>query len=302
MEHRHNQQSEHDWHHHEGQQSNAYQGAFSGWNTDAYAYGYGQSYEYPGWNAQYTQRAPWPSEMQYPQGNAEHYQQQGSYYHGQGYQYPTHPNVSQPYVPPSSLSTYKNSGDPSSHPPRQAFNQRTKQSPPPQPPPRSPSPTYLTKAEQPSSKLDSPEDLRKLLILDLNGSLLIRAAHRPASERKKIRDRGQTKGDAQEVGAAPSPSHHHNTTEQGGSSRPDPGLRAVHPRPYMPTFRAYLFAPETRRWLDVMVWSSAQPHSVADMAKHCFGEEKERLVAIWARDTLGLSKADYRTSSNKLSS
>lgn len=50
---------------------------------------------------------------------------------------------------------------------------------------------------------------------------------------------------------------------------------------------------ETRQWLDVMVWSSAQPHSVADMVHRCFAEDKEKLVAIWARDTLGLSKEDY---------
>lgn len=72
-----------------------------------------------------------------------------------------------------------------------------------------------------------------------------------------------------------------------------PRLRSVHPRPYMPAFRAYLFAPSTRPWLDVMVWSSAQPHSVADMVDHCFGERKTELRAVWARDTLGLSKDNY---------
>jgi hypothetical protein len=35
--------------------------------------------------------------------------------------------------------------------------------------------------------------------------------------------------------------------------------------PYLTAFRAYLFAPRTRAWIDVMVWSSAQPHSVEDM-------------------------------------
>lgn len=61
-----------------------------------------------------------------------------------------------------------------------------------------------------------------------------------------------------------------------------------------------------------MVWSSAQPHSVDDMVSRCFDSEakaasdddegrqlaagqrgRDNLVAVWARDTLGLSEADY---------
>ena len=42
-----------------------------------------------------------------------------------------------------------------------------------------------------------------------------------------------------------------------------------------------------------MVWSSAQPDSVADMVDKCFGERKEELVAVWARDTLGLDEQAY---------
>jgi hypothetical protein len=66
-----------------------------------------------------------------------------------------------------------------------------------------------------------------------------------------------------------------------------------------------------------MVWSSAQPHSVDDMVARCFdvvdgvevgveveeeeGAERrekgrENLVAIWARDTLGLTEGEYRES------
>ncbi len=65
------------------------------------------------------------------------------------------------------------------------------------------------------------------------------------------------------------------------------------PRPYLAALRAYLFAPLTRAWLDVMVWSSAQPHSVEDMVLHALGDDRQSLVAIWARDTLGLAE-DYR--------
>ena len=44
-----------------------------------------------------------------------------------------------------------------------------------------------------------------------------------------------------------------------------------------------------------MVWSSAQPHSVNDMADKCFRDEKHHFAAIWARDTLGLPQHLYST-------
>ncbi|KAI0776966.1 hypothetical protein BD413DRAFT_233635 [Trametes elegans] len=139
------------------------------------------------------------------------------------------------------------------------------------PSPRAPSPTYLALSEQPPSRADDQAVSKKLLVLDLNGTLLHRAPHtvgRPKNRHQQpnLRD------------------------EQGGWL---PRLRPVHPRPYMGAFRSYLFAPQTRAWLDVMVWSSAQPHSVGDMVDKCFGEYKDLLLAIWARDTLGLSEDHY---------
>ncbi len=115
---------------------------------------------------------------------------------------------------------------------------------------------------------------RKLLILDLNGTLLRRSAR---------------------------------------SSVTKHGLRPVYPRPYLPSFREYIFHERTKEWLDTMIWSSAQPHSVADMVKRCFGEDEiveepvekrhdsdwslyaktRRLAAVWARDTLGLTSDEY---------
>lgn len=74
------------------------------------------------------------------------------------------------------------------------------------------------------------------------------------------------------------------------------GKRAIYGRPYLPSFREFLFHEQAH--LDVMVWSSAQPHSVEPMTQRCFGEDKDLLVAIWARDTLGLSSKDYRESSH----
>ncbi|KAJ7318857.1 hypothetical protein DFH08DRAFT_971216 [Mycena albidolilacea] len=77
---------------------------------------------------------------------------------------------------------------------------------------------------------------RKLLVLDLNGTLLSRS--------KRTRR---------------------------GPSAPNPGItrsQLVHPRPYLGTFKEYiLHHPSTKKWLNAMVWSSAQPHSVADMLR-----------------------------------
>jgi hypothetical protein len=101
-------------------------------------------------------------------------------------------------------------------------------------------------------------------VLDLNGALLLRSPRAPKSARRQ--------------------------------HLPHPAARHVMPRSYLPALRAYLFAAQTRAWLDVMVWSSAQPHSVEDMVLHAFGSDRDRLVAIWARDTLGLAEDHYRES------
>ena len=128
------------------------------------------------------------------------------------------------------------------------------------PPPDGPSPSYLELASTPSKSLSEPP--RKLLILDLNGTLLLRSLRASKSYRGRR--------------------HQH------------PAPRRVMPRAYLTAFRAYLFAPRTRAWLDVMVWSSAQPHSVEDMMLDTFGRDRTKFLAIWARDTLGLTEDHYR--------
>ena len=127
-----------------------------------------------------------------------------------------------------------------------------------------PLPSYLQVSLTPSRHLSPlpPSSLRKLLILDLNGTLLVR------SPRSK-------------VGHAAAPR-----------------VRHVYPRPFMPVFRAYLFSPSTMAWLDTMVWSSAQQHNVDDMVDECFGDQRIGLVAVWARDTLGLRPDEFRMSLN----
>ena len=151
----------------------------------------------------------------------------------------------------------------------------------------SPSESYLQQSLQSSLPLADPTASRKLLVLDLNGTLLLRSNH---SGRR----------------APPLPYsriHHPNDDSSSGPIRTSaprfnthtlPALRTVYPRPYLPSFCAYIFHPTTLQWLDTMVWSSAQPHSVNDMVAKCFGTYKEGLKAIWARDTLGLSSDQYR--------
>ncbi|KIK78453.1 hypothetical protein PAXRUDRAFT_325246 [Paxillus rubicundulus Ve08.2h10] len=131
---------------------------------------------------------------------------------------------------------------------------------PPPPDPPKPDPAYLSLSQEPSIIIQEPSSSRKLLVLDLNGTLLIRSQHSAA--------------------------RFHTSSGQR--------VRAVQPRPYMPSFREYLFAPETKAWLDTMVWSSAQPHSVDDMVDRVFGSYKGDLRAVWTRRSLGLSAEEYR--------
>lgn len=138
--------------------------------------------------------------------------------------------------------------------------------PTPPPPPAEPDPAYMALSLEPSHIVDDPRASRKLLILDLNGTLLIRSQHSRARPKDAY---------------------------GGTRTSSAPRLRAVQPRPYIPAFRAYLFAPETQEWLDTMVWSSAQPHSVADMVDKVFGDVKSKLVAVWDRGSLGLTREDY---------
>ena len=62
------------------------------------------------------------------------------------------------------------------------------------------------------------------------------------------------------------------------------------PRPYLRQFLEYLFS-----HFHVMIWSSAQPQNVTAMLNATFSpEQRERLVAVWARDTLGLTPTQMR--------
>lgn len=168
----------------------------------------------------------------------------------------------------------------SEYPWRQPRRSRSPRSPEPAPrsppPPPPPAPALPAKPESSSRRQTGPDaaylalatqpslpdaSSRKLLVLDLNGTLLLRG---PRSQQRASRFGPKT-----------------------------PRVRSVFPRPYIPAFREYLFTPETREWLDTMVWSSAQPHSVQDMVDCVFGDDSDGLVAVWDRKSLGLSSAEY---------
>ncbi|GJJ70423.1 hypothetical protein EMPS_02772 [Entomortierella parvispora] len=64
--------------------------------------------------------------------------------------------------------------------------------------------------------------------------------------------------------------------------------RSVTPRPYLSPFLDFLFEHCT-----VMVWSSAQPHSVEAMLGCGFGDRVPRLARIWTREHFRLPRVDY---------
>ncbi|TRM65699.1 hypothetical protein BD626DRAFT_627728 [Schizophyllum amplum] len=184
------------------------------------------------WNYEETGRAPRPPY------SWEHYERQDTM------------TAPLPFHPPFPLE----------HPPSRSSRLRS----PSLPRQSSPSPDYMSLASRPSTLVHDPTCSRKLLILDLNGSLLVRAKYRTPTV----------------------------VTGQPWTAPPT-RLRKVHRRPYLQSFQDYVFHPATCTWLDTMVWSSAQPHSVHDMVDSCFGHAQKNFVAIWARDTLGLKDYEY---------
>ncbi|KIY43935.1 hypothetical protein FISHEDRAFT_51880 [Fistulina hepatica ATCC 64428] len=63
----------------------------------------------------------------------------------------------------------------------------------------------------------------------------------------------------------------------------------------MYSFRRYIFHPETKTWLDTVVWSSAQPHSVINMVSQCFEGDTDQLLHVLDRRAMGLPPAEYHT-------
>ncbi|TRM65708.1 hypothetical protein BD626DRAFT_546187 [Schizophyllum amplum] len=120
---------------------------------------------------------------------------------------------------------------------------------------------------------------RKLVILDLNGTLVVRSK---AGRGAHVPPTTGSYGSSSAPGAR-SPS---------GGAQLSP--RNVYSRPFLRSFQHFLTHPETRSWLDTMVWSSAQPHSVNSMVAHAFpGNTQSALRGVWTRKDLGLSEKEY---------
>jgi len=61
-------------------------------------------------------------------------------------------------------------------------------------------------------------------------------------------------------------------------------------RPHLEEFLEFVF-----EHFDVMVWSSAQPHTVERMLDNFFRSYKPRLIATWTRDMFGLTPEQYNS-------
>ena len=118
-----------------------------------------------------------------------------------------------------------------------------------------PEPTqdYILTVSLTPYRLDEPTT--KLLILDLNGTLL----YRPRNPQK---DRS-----------------------------PDMRQSSIQPilRPHLPEFMSYIF-----RNFKIMFWSSATPRNVRSMTEATTtSKQRNQVIATWGRDTLGLSQEEY---------
>lgn len=78
------------------------------------------------------------------------------------------------------------------------------------------------------------------------------------------------------------------------------GNRSLWARPYFKSFLGYMFHPtvtnptqNSKAGLDVLVWSSAQPHSVKFMVEGIFGQYTKDIIGIWDRKYFGLTKEQY---------
>ena len=68
------------------------------------------------------------------------------------------------------------------------------------------------------------------------------------------------------------------------------GTSTGHPRPHLPSFLSYALTHHR-----ILIWSSAKPSNIRPICKKLFPSptDYEKLVDIWGRDTLGLTKAQY---------
>ena len=134
---------------------------------------------------------------------------------------------------------------------------------------------------------------RKLVVLDLNGSLLWRTDRRRIGPRQAFR--------RPYVGVLAQYLAHERTTQTMVTFPSQPGQHAVPLEGYAAEEANFeengggrgkemlILAP-----LDAMIWSSAQPRNVEDMVDVAFGWLQVALRAVWTRSMIGLSREAYR--------
>jgi len=116
---------------------------------------------------------------------------------------------------------------------------------------------YILNASLPPFRLENPTP--KLLILDLNGTLL----HRPRNRTLEL-----------------------NTHMRKASKHPVL-------RPHLREFMVYIF-----QHFQVMFWSSAKPHNVKAMINAATTpEQRDEIIAVWDRSRFGLSASEYNARS-----
>jgi hypothetical protein len=140
------------------------------------------------------------------------------------------------------------------------------------------------------------DPVRKLVVLDLNGSLLWRTSLKTNTGPRKTFRRPY-------VGVLAQYLAHERTTQTMVAFPNQPGRRAV-PLEWHADRDGHfkrggngkgkgkdmtILAP-----LDAMIWSSVQPRNVEDMVDVAFGSLQTVLGAVWTRSMIGLSQAAYR--------
>jgi len=134
---------------------------------------------------------------------------------------------------------------------------------------------------------------RKLVALDLNGSLLWRTSYKTRVGRRKTFRRPY-------VGVLAQYLAHERTTQTMVAFPNQPGRHAVPLVWYADEETNFGGEGEGRGKevtilapLDAMIWSSAQPQNVEDMVDITFGSLQAALRAVWTRSMIGLGQAEY---------
>ena len=167
-------------------------------------------------------------------------------------------------------------------------------------PTTAPSRILLSDLQPPKSSRPKHDDQRqlidpprKLVVLDLNGSLLWRSNHKTSAGPRKAFRRPY-------VGVLAQYLAHERTTQTMVAFPNQPGRHAM-PLEWYAEDKANFEGEGVGKGkevtvlspLDAMVWSSVQPRNVEDMVDVAFGSLQAALRAVWTRSMIGLSRVEY---------